>query len=128
MAMTYDKWEEIGKICGYTGTKTASSKTKAADRLREACPYELWDRMGTSFGFSVTAGGRTSKDRKKIIKKCVSAGWRLRSKKSHDVLLCPEACGQHQIPVSGTPGKDSGRGLENFKSDIRRCTLAPADL
>jgi hypothetical protein len=43
--MTRDKWKRIGRICGYDGTRTASVWSEDAQRLREACPYELWKRI-----------------------------------------------------------------------------------
>lgn len=44
--MTYRKWRRIGSICGYDGTRTASSEGKDANRLKEACPYETWKKIG----------------------------------------------------------------------------------
>ena len=43
--MTLAKWKEIGRICGYDGTRTASVWSEVADRLRKACPYGLWMRL-----------------------------------------------------------------------------------
>jgi hypothetical protein len=44
--MTHKKWKQIGRICGYDGTRTASVWSEDADRLRKACPYETWKRIG----------------------------------------------------------------------------------
>lgn len=46
--MTLKKWKQIGSICGYDGTRTASVWSKDADRLRKACPYKLWKKMAQS--------------------------------------------------------------------------------
>jgi hypothetical protein len=43
--ITKKKWKQIGRICGYDGTRTASVWSEDADRLRRACPYELWKKM-----------------------------------------------------------------------------------
>ena len=43
--MTLAKWKEIGRICGYDGTKEATTSSKDADRLRKACSYEMWKKL-----------------------------------------------------------------------------------
>jgi len=47
--MTLKKWKQIGKICGYDGTKSASVWSEKADKMRKACPYETWKKMAGMF-------------------------------------------------------------------------------
>jgi hypothetical protein len=50
--ITLKKWKQIGRICGYDGTRTASVWSKDADRLRRACSYGLWRSIGKSAGYN----------------------------------------------------------------------------
>jgi len=49
--MTLAKWKQIGKICGYDGTRTASTWGEEADRLRKSCSYKLWKKIAQAFGY-----------------------------------------------------------------------------
>jgi hypothetical protein len=60
--MTLKKWKQIGRICGYDGTRTASVWSENADRLRKACSYEMWKKIAANVVYKYASEKRDSPD------------------------------------------------------------------
>lgn len=95
--MTLKKWKEIGRICGYDGTRTAATWSKDADRLRKACPYELWKKMASLF--KGAAGGSMIQDE--------SGNWYSPSVEEADRLNREHGLGKYKNPPTDSVGDES---------------------